>query len=102
MKTAINHGGISSVIALDGDNVVTGSVQDCTAILEDATARRNEGMTGSKELKHAARFPAVIVETYMNETGISFAEFMRNPVHCQRMLADPALKNFRIWEGRVA
>ena len=94
--------GLNTFVKLQGSDLITGSVQDCTPILEDATARRNEGFTGSKEMKHAARFPSVIVEKYCNEQGIEFSEFMRDKIHVRRMLADPALSGFRIWEGRVA
>jgi len=29
-------------------------------------------------------------------------EFMANPVHVRRMLMDPNLAGFRVWEGRVS
>lgn len=28
-------------------------------------------------------------------------EFMVNPTHIRRMLSDPALSAFRVWEGKV-
>jgi hypothetical protein len=94
--------GLNTFVKLQGSDLITGSVQDCVPILEDATARRNEGHHGSNEMRHAARFPEVIVERYCNEQGIEFSEFMRDKVHIRRMLADPALSGFRIWEGRVS
>lgn len=102
VKTIVNNGDLKTVVALEDGNLITGSVQNCTPILEDATARRNEGFTGSKEMRHAARFPAVAVEQYCNQAGIEFSEWVSNPVHIRRMLSDPALSGFRIWEGRVA
>jgi hypothetical protein len=81
--------------------LVVERVQDCTAILEDATRRRLEGIHGDKEMRHAASIPRVIVEKYMNDRGIDFAEFLRDPVHAKALLQDPALAGFRVWEGRV-
>ena len=98
----IQTGDVQTVVKQDGENLGTGTVQDCTPIHEDATRRRLEGLHGSKEMKHAARFPAVLVETYCNTNGVSFAEFMQNKTHIRRMLGDPALSGFRIWEGRVS
>lgn len=48
-----------------------------------------------------AEVPAIIVQQYMNDHGVSYAEFIRNPEHAQRMLNDPALSAFRIHRGRV-
>jgi len=96
------NGDVQSIIKIDDDKLITGTVQDCTPIYEDATRRRNEGMTGTKEMRHAARFPAVLVEKYCNENGVTFHEFMGNKVHVRRMLGDPALMGFRIWECKVA
>lgn len=45
--------------------------------------------------------PAIIVQQYMNENGVSYAEFIRNPEHARRMMNDPALSAFRIHRGRV-
>jgi hypothetical protein len=102
MKTVINQGGgVYSVIALEDGNLITGTVQDCTPIAEDAKARHREGLHGTKEMKHAARLPAEAVEAYCNINGITFSEFMQNPVHTRLMCNDPALKDFRIWPGRV-
>lgn len=92
---------LRTVVKLDGDTLITGSVQDCTPFLESATKRRNEGIHGSSDMRHAASFPPVIVERYCNESGIEFSEFMSNPVHVKRMLSDPALSGFRVWNGRV-
>jgi hypothetical protein len=95
------HGDVKTVITTEDDKLITGTVQDCTPILENATRLRNEGLHGTSEMKHAARFPLVLVEKYCNDSGITFAEFMREKKHIRAMLSDPALSGFRIWEGRV-
>ena len=93
--------GVQTHISLQGSDLITGTTQDCTPILDDAKARHNIGFHGSKELKHAARIPNVVVEQYCNAQGIEYSECMQNPVHFKRMLNDPALKSFRIWPGAV-
>jgi len=73
--------------------------QDCTPIAEYAKAQHNAGMFGTSEMKHAARLPDVIVEKYCNACGITFSEFMQNPVHIKRIVQDPMNSDFRIWKG---
>ena len=92
-------GDIASRHILVGDDMHTIRTQDCTPIAEYAKAQHNAGMTGSADVKHAARLPMVIVEAYCNENGVSFAEFMQNPVHVKRLVQDPKNDAFRIWKG---
>ena len=102
MKTVIDQGGgVQTVVAVEDGNLITGTVQDFTAILEDAKSRHNSGVHGTKEVKHAARLPILAVETYCNANGITFEEWMHNPVHVKAMLNDPNLRDLRIWPGRV-
>lgn len=84
-----------------GDFAITRH-QDVSKHLEFAKGVRNaDGMKQSSDMKLAAEFPDVVVENYLAQTGITFREFLANPEHVQRMLNDPALSGFRIWEGRV-
>jgi hypothetical protein len=92
---------MQSRIIDNGERIVAVSSQDVGAILDYATARRNEGLNGSSDMRLAAEFPMVLVETYCNLHGITFADFMANPEHARAMLNDPDLSKFRIWEGRV-
>lgn len=62
---------------------------------------RASGQTGSKAMPHLAEFPAAVVEKYVNDNGITFAEWMQNPVHVRRMLNDPALSGFRVDDRKV-
>lgn len=94
--------GVMTVVDLSHDGeLTTGTIQDCTPIREYAQAAHKEGFHGSREMKHAAKLPAVAVETYCNVNRITFAEFMQNPVHVKAMCNDPALKDFRIWPGKL-
>ena len=101
MEVVSTIDGVQTRMGLQDGALITGTVQDCTAILQDAKARHNVGYHGTSELKHAARLPAVVVEQYCNQQGIEFSEFMQNPVHCKRLLNDQALAGFRIWPGKV-
>ena len=92
---------LQPIIAVEDGKLITGSRQDCTPFLEAATRKRNEGEHGSKEMRHAASFPPVLVERYCNERGITFSEWLANPIHARVMLMDPDLSGFRIWGGRV-
>jgi hypothetical protein len=94
--------GVKTLFDFKDGEFVMGTEQDCTAIHEDAQKRQNEGMTGTSEMRHAARFPLVLIETYCNQAGITFDQWMQDKTHLRRMLADPDLKGFRIWQGRVA
>ncbi len=76
-------------------------VQDVEPILDFTHDLRAVGRVGSGEMRHAASVPMVIVEAYCNDRGITFHEFMNNPVHGRAILNDPALRAFRVWEGRV-
>lgn len=90
---------LSTEIFTQDDKLIIGRTQDCTAILEDAKRRHNEGQHGSADVKHAARIPNVIVEKYCNENGVTFAEFMADPVHIKRLVQHPDNSMFRIWKG---
>lgn len=101
MKVVASVDGVQTHMGMQGADLITGTTQDCTPILDDAKGRHNAGFHGTSEMKHAARLPNVVVERYCNEQGIEFSECMQNPVHFKRMLNDPALAGFRIWTGAV-
>lgn len=93
--------GVKPYVAHEDGKLIQGTVQDCTPILERAQEMHNTGQHGTSEMRLAATLPAAIVETYMNLHGIDLGEFLRNPIHAKRMCADPDLKGFRVWGGRV-
>lgn len=76
-------------------------VQDCAPMLDHAKSLAVADATGSSDVKHAAHLPAVLVEKYLNDHGITFREFVINPEHVKRMLRDPSLSGFRIWKGAI-
>jgi hypothetical protein len=52
-------------------------------------------------MRHLATIPGILIQQYCNDNGVSFAQFMRQPEHANRMLNDPALSAFRVHTGRV-
>lgn len=102
MRSVINQpGGLKTIVTLEDGNLITGSVQDCTPFVENASKLRQIGEGKGKDVWHTAHYPPVVVEAYCNNAGIDFHEFMSNKVHVKRMLNDPALASFRVVEGRM-
>jgi len=83
------------------DKLIVNRVQDVEPFLDHTHDLRSAGKVGSGEFRHAASLPMVLVEKYCNDRGVSFHEFMADTKHVNAMLNDPALKSFRVWEGRV-
>ena len=90
MKRKLIHddGGVRDLIYVD--------MAELNGIADYCKSRQNEGLTGSKDMPLLAEFPTALIEKYINDTGITFAEWMKNPVHVRRMLRDPALAHVRI------
>lgn len=89
---------------LDGDrqaHIHEARMDDLKAVAEHCGQLRSAGETGASDMKLAARVPAFFVQKYINDNGITFAEFMRDNKHVDRFLADPALSHFRIWRGKI-
>lgn len=92
---------LDTKIAVADDRMMVTRTQDCTPYAEHAKALHNLGAHGSSEVKHAAKIPLVIVETYLNKHGITLHEFLNNPAHIKRVTEDPDNAAFRIWKGRL-
>lgn len=98
--TTGNSGLARGIVDQDGKTIFSAS-QDCTPIAEYAKAQHNEGNFGTKEVKHAARIPNVIVEKYCNDNGITFEQFMGEEIHIRRLVMNPDNAMFRIWPGKI-
>lgn len=90
-------------IGLHGDTLVVQRTQDVDPVLRAVKAERaaTGGRNKAGDMMHAARLPMVVIEQYCNANDLSFREWMNNPEHAKRMLNDPALAAFRVWEGRA-
>jgi len=92
---------MQSTLHSQDDLMIVKSMQDVQPIVDSCRDRIEAGATGSKDMKHAASIPMVIIEAYMNRLGISFQEFLRDKEHIKTMLNDKSLEAFRIWKGAV-
>jgi hypothetical protein len=78
------------------------SLDELKAVADVCKSLQNEGLTGTREMRHLAEFPGFLIEAYCHQHGIEWNEWFQNPVHCQRMLQDPDLAHFRVDRSRVA
>jgi len=76
-------------------------LDDLRSVSDHCKRLQSSGLTGDKEVRHLATIPAFLVEKWLNDHGIAFQEFMRDPKLQTRMLNDPALAYFRVSPGRV-
>lgn len=90
-----------SHLSVQDDLMVVKSMQDVQPILQSVKDKVEVGDVGSKDMKHAATIPMVIIEAYMNRVGLTFQEFLRDKEHIKAMLNDKSLEGFRVWKGAV-
>jgi len=85
------------------DNLVIETRQDVAPILE--AVKRKKEILADKPVDGLGYFvgtiPEVVVEQYMREFGVTYAEMIGNDVHVQRILNNPDYSKFRVWEGRI-
>ena len=81
------------------DKIIFNRVQDVQPTIEYCKSMADLPQTG--EFRHAARIPKSIIEAYLNNNNVSMQEFMDNDKHIKAIVNDPALKSFRIWNGRI-
>jgi len=86
---------------MSGDDLTLNRLQDVEPILHRVAAMRSVGDVGTSEMKIAGIVPKVLVEDYCNRAGISLHELMVNDDHCKRLLNDPDLSAFRVWQGQI-
>lgn len=92
---------LSHLSVQDDGFIVVKSMQDVQPILEAVKEKVEVGDVGTKDMKHAATIPMVIIESYMNRVGLTFQEFLRDKEHIKCLLNDKSLEGFRIWKGAV-
>lgn len=90
-----------SRLFMDGDTLIEHRQQDVEPILEHAKALRSIGAVGGSNMRLAANIPTSVIEQYCQTSGVAFDDFMGDPAHIRRLLNDPDLSGFRVWQGRV-
>lgn len=88
-------------LLIDGENLIEHRSVDVEPVLDANKALQNAGAFGNADMRHAARVPGIVIEQYCKTQGITFSDFMNDPVHIRRLLNDPELSGFRIWQGRA-
>lgn len=77
------------------------NLDDIRAVADWCKAIEDSGQNKVGELRMLAVIPDILIQQYRNDHQVSYAEFIRNPEHANRMLNDPALAGFRTHRGRV-
>lgn len=83
------------------DTLVIKREVDVTPMLDHLADLRSVGATGSSECKHAASYDPEVVYAWCQRRGITYGEWLANPVHVRAMLNDPDMAAFRVWKGKV-
>lgn len=94
-RTLATIDGVRAYQGLEDGKIYHGTIQDVEPILELAKEELRTGRNTTGDIRKAATFPAAVVETYLNVHGVTFAEFLGDPIHARRMFQDPALADFR-------
>lgn len=88
-----------SSLSFDERGLIINRTQDVEPILNDVRSRQSAGLVGSKEMRHVARVPTVLIEGAANEAGIdlSDAEAVRELIYNKVTSGEWA--NFKVHEG---
>jgi hypothetical protein len=82
-------------------HVYEANLDDIEVIRQHCKHMRDTGQIGDPDMRNYGLIPKIFIQMYMNNNGVSWADFCRVPDHYKRLLNDPALKDFRIYEGRA-
>ena len=85
----------------DKDQTVIVHTERFDGLLDHVAELRNTGKHGSKEMRHVAEIPGIMIEDYCYKIGISFEEFFAEQKHMKALLNDPAMAYFRVAPGKV-
>lgn len=94
-------GNTLTYLAMEDGALISGTIQDCTPIAENVAALRAAGHVGTGDIRHAGRIPFAMIEKYCHINHIEYRDFCINKDHWQRLLNDPHLSKFRVWQGTV-
>jgi hypothetical protein len=86
----------------DTSKIVFTQSEDVEPLIEHLAKLRqdSDGKSKSGEMYHVGDIPMTVVQDYLNTTGVSYMEFIRNDVHIKRILMNPDFSKFRVWQGR--
>lgn len=94
--------GIETNFHIDNGDLIIERVADVQNVLDRAANLRSLGQLKTKMGDHfIGTIPLIEIEKYCNRVGVTLHEFWVDDTHMTRMLNDPDLSLFRVWEGRV-
>lgn len=80
MKTSLHY-------EEEGDTIIINNTQDCSEVLKQLDDERDNYK--GEDMWKVASIPLVLIEKYLNETGVSYNEFMQDgEKHIMRLLTD--------------
>src|ERR1700744_2180235 len=85
----------------DKDETVIVHAERFAGLVDHCKALHNEGFHGSKEMRHVAAIPGILIEHYCFINHVSWDEFFSDPKHIKKLLNDPEFSAFRVAPGRV-
>lgn len=97
MKTTTNE----FIANPDKDETVVAHTERFDGLLDHNAELRNTGQHGSKDMKHVANIPGIMIEKYCLDNGVGWDEFFQEQKHMKALLNDPAMAYFRIAPGQV-
>lgn len=75
------HARIEAIDATHEAHIYEANMDDLRAVVDHCKALESAGDTGDRDFRKLAVIPGIIIQQYMNDNGVSYPEFMRNPVH---------------------
>lgn len=82
-------------------DIATETLDNLRVVSDHCQRLRSSGLTGDADMKVLAHVPGFMIEKWCNDHGVTFAEFMRDRAIQAKMLNDPDMRAFRVYEGRV-
>lgn len=86
------------------DRLIVEREQDVEPVLIQTAQLRAlnpSGYTPSKDLKHVAEVPFILVEKWANEAGMTVSDWLADPELMRRKLNDPENAFLRTGKGRL-
>jgi hypothetical protein len=85
----------------DSDRTIIAHTENFDGLIDHNKALQNEGHHGTKDMKHVANIPGIVIEQYCFMRGVSWAEFWADNKHIKTILNDPDMAYFRVAPGKV-
>lgn len=83
------------------DKLIVERTQDINPVLKHVEQAKEVGTYTEGLGYYAGTIPAIVIEQYMKEFGVSYMDFIKDSTHIHRIMNDPDYKKFRVWEGTL-